>query len=260
MRFWAPFLLASLTLHGQETQTPKFQPNWPCTGQERSFDPVYAKTSEATGGQVFLFDRSEAGRTGVLIIGSTRHPETILRSAGKLETQYVDIRVPVDSTIESLFVSVSLQCMQGITLYDPQSRAADPVYLKGEDNWFRAGRIATLPRPQAGVWTLRLMGSGAYFVSIKAKTRIGLHNVKFGAADRTLSLWLSSPSPAAQFQLVNVLGEPIQALVLEIDAAAAGHWIGSVIPPLKEFRVAVTGTDEQGFSFLRTDPRLFEAR
>ena len=199
------------------------------------------------------------------MIGTTKHPETILRSAGKLETQYVDIRVPVDSTIESLFVSVSLQCMQGITLYDPQSHAADPVYLKGEDNWFRAGRIATLPRPQPGVWTLRLLGSGAYFVSIEAKTRIGLHNVKFGdaipklRADQALSLWLSSSS-AAQFQLVNALGDPLQALVLEGDAASAGHWTGPVIPAFKEFRVAVTGTDEQGFSFLRTDPRLFEAR
>jgi hypothetical protein len=259
MRLLAPLLMLCFALHGQETQTPKFQPNWPCTGKERSFDPVYARTSEATGGQLFLFDRSEAGRTGVLMIGTTRHPETILRSAGKLETQYVDIRVPVDSTIESLFVSVSLQCMQGVTIYDPQSHVADPVYLKGEDNWFHAGRIATLPRPQPGVWTLRLMGSGPYFVSIKAKAGIGLHNVKLGT-DQKLSLWLSSPSPAPQFQLVNALGEPLQALVLESDAMAAGHWIGSVIPTFKEFRVAVTGTDEQGYSFLRMDPRLLEAR
>jgi hypothetical protein len=258
MRFLAPFLLASLSLSAQQAQTPKYQPNWPCTGKEPSFDPAYAKTSEATGGQLFLFDHSEAGRSSVLMIGTMKHPQTILRSAGKLETQYVDLQVPVDSTIESLFVAVTLQCMQSVTLYDPQSHAADPLYLKGEDNWFRAGRIATLPQPQPGIWTVRLIGTGPYFVSVQARTRIGLNNVKI--VDGTLSAWSPSSSSAVQFQLVSAQGESLQPLVLQADPAYAGHWIGPMTPGFKEFRVAVTGTDEQGFSFLRMDPRLFEAR
>jgi hypothetical protein len=155
--------------------------------------------------------------------------------------------------------------MQGVTLYDPQSHAADPAYLKGQDDWFRAGRIATIPQPQPGVWTLRLMGSGPYFVAIKAKTRIGLHNVKFGEAltalgsEQTLSLWFQTSSPNTQFQLVNAMGESLQPLPLKADPESAGHWTGSVVPGFKQFRVAVEGRDEQGYSFLRTDPRLFEA-
>jgi hypothetical protein len=156
--------------------------------------------------------------------------------------------------------------MQRIILYDPQSHEVDAVLLKGEDNWFRAGRIATLPQPQPGIWTLRLMGAGPYFVSVKAKTRIGLHGFTLGdlpprlGADQKVSLWLPLSSPAVQFQLVNALGEPLQSLVLDADPSSAGHWTGSVIPGFKEFRVSAAGTDEQGYTFLRTDPRLFEAR
>lgn len=75
-------------------QSPKWQPAWPCTGKEPSFDPVFAKTAEATGGQLFLFDHSEAGRSLVLVTATARHPETMARSAGTLQESYRDFRVP----------------------------------------------------------------------------------------------------------------------------------------------------------------------
>ena len=150
-------ICAGLAAWGQEQQ-PKYQPGWPCTGKERAFDPVYSKIAEATGGHLFLFDKSEVAGTSVLAIGDMRHKETIVRQSGKLES-YVDIPIPVDASVDSLFVVASLQCMQTILLYDPQRSS-----VTGEaeaDHWFRAGRIATVAKPVVGEWLLRLAGTGA---------------------------------------------------------------------------------------------------
>lgn len=267
MRFWLLLLTICAAIPAQDArQRPKFDPNWPCTGKEPSFDPSYAKVAEATGGQVFLFDRSEVARSAVLMAGASQHPETIIRSAGRLETQSFEIRVPVDSTVESLFVSVTLQCMERIALLDPQGKEADPLQIRGEDTWLRAGRISEIPQPQPGAWRLRLTGGGPYFVSVRAKTRIGLHGARFGdslprfGAEQKLNLALTFAIPNVEFGLVSPTGDPLQPLVLDPDPNQSNHWTGLVIPSFRQFRVSVTGTDEQGFPFQRTDPRLFEAR
>ena len=158
---------------GQEQQ-PRYQAGWPCTGKERAFDPTYSKIAEATGGHLFLFDKSEVAGTSVLAIGDMRHKETIVRQSGKLES-YVDIPIPVDASVDSLFVVASLQCMQTILLYDPQRSS-----VTGDadaDHWFRAGRIATVAKPVAGEWLLRLAGTGAYSVAVQAHATQGLHSV-----------------------------------------------------------------------------------
>jgi len=115
--------MSALAAWGQATQgsdqQPRYQPGWPCTGKERAFDPAYSKIAEATGGHLFLLDKSEVAGTSVLAIGGMQHKDTIVRASGKLES-YADIRIPVDAGVESLFVVASLQCMQTILLYDPQ--------------------------------------------------------------------------------------------------------------------------------------------
>src|SRR5258708_37127898 len=160
--------------HPSPAQQPNYQPGWPCTGKERSFDPTYAKVAEATGGHLVLLDRSEVGVWSTLAIGDSKHKATIVRAAGKTDS-YVDIPFWVDSSVESLFVVASLQCMQTIYLYDPQRAGVDAKIPGVEDNWFRAGRISTVPMPQAGSWVLRLLGTGPYSVAVQAKgsTQIG---------------------------------------------------------------------------------------
>jgi hypothetical protein len=247
----------------QTGQTPKWQPAWPCTGRERSFDPVYAHTAEATGGQLFLLDPSEAGRSMTIYKYTSKHPVTVTRAAGKLEKQYEDIRVPVDSTIDSLLVSVTLQCMLRITLYGPNSTEIKPEELGGENNWFRAGRIATIPKPEPGVWTLRLEGAGPYFVFVQAHTSIGLH-VEFSpsppklGAEQTLKVSLNAPTADVHLRLIDGAGETVQPVVLTADEP--GRFSGTVVPAAKEFRVLAEGTDERGFTFQRVHPPLFEAQ
>ena len=129
-------------------QRPRDFPGWPCTGQERPFDPVYARTT-ATGGHIFLFDKSEVSGFSKFALGDLKHKQTVVRAAGKLDS-YVDLRIPVDASIASLFVTVTLQCMQTVLIYDPMSVGVHPDERGGEDNWYRAGRIAIIPKPQPG--------------------------------------------------------------------------------------------------------------
>jgi len=243
-------IVFALSAFGQEQQ-PKYQPGWPCTGKERAFDPVYSKIAEATGGHLFLFDKSEVAGTSVLAIGDMRHKETIVRQSGKLES-YVDIPVPVDASVDSLFIVASLQCMQTILLYDPQRSS-----VTGDadaDHWFRAGRIATVDKPVAGEWLLRLAGTGAYSVAVQAHATEGLHSVD--VQEKKLSLRVSPEIRNAQFRLIGPLGEALQTLSLEADADSPGHFQGAFEPGAKQFRVLV----ENGAGFQRVDPRLFEAK
>ena len=66
-------MFASATVFAQDSaQQPHYQQNWPCTGKERAFDPTYAKVSEATGGHLFLFDKSETSGMSTLMIGDMK--------------------------------------------------------------------------------------------------------------------------------------------------------------------------------------------
>jgi hypothetical protein len=234
-----------------QDQQPRYQAGWPCTGKERAFDPTYSKIAEATGGHLFLFDKSEVSGMSALAIGGMKHKETIVRQSGKLES-YVDIPIPVDSGIDSLFVVGSLQCMQTIQLYDPQRTS-----VTGDadaDHWFRAGRITTVVKPVAGEWLLRLAGTGAYSVAVEAHATHGMHSVEVG--EKTLSLRLSPEIANPQFRLVGPMGEAIQTLALGSDPDSPGHFSGTFEPGAKQFRVLV----ENGAGFQRVDPRLFETK
>jgi len=166
----------------------------------------------------------------------------------------VDIPIPVDASIDSLFVVASLQCMQTIRLYDPQRSSvnAEP----DQDHWFRAGRIATIPRPMAGEWLLRLAGTGAYSVAVQAHAIHGMHSLEVsGAQQKTLSLRLSAEIATPQFRLIGPAGEAIQTVPLESDSDSPGRFRGTFQPAAARFRILV----ENGAGFQRVDPRLFEA-
>jgi hypothetical protein len=235
-------------------QQPRYQPGWPCTGKERAFDPIYSKIAEASGGHLFLFDKAEVEGISVLAIGDMKHKDTIVRASGKLES-YVDIAIPVDASVDSLFVVASLQCMQTMLLYDPQrsSVKGEP----GEDHWFRAGRMTVVPKPLPGEWLLRLAGTGAFSVAVEAHTAQGMHSVEVsGPQEKTLSLRLTSDIPNPQFKLIGPAGETIQTIPLAPDSDSPGVFRGVFEPTAAQFRILVEG----GAGVQRVDPRLFEAK
>ena len=96
----------------------------------------------------------------------------------------MDIAIPADASVDSLFIVASLQCMQTILLYglEQSSASSEP----DADHWFGAGRISTIPKPAMGEWLLRLAGTGAYSVAVQARSTQGLHSVE--VQEKMLSL------------------------------------------------------------------------
>jgi hypothetical protein len=142
----------------------------------------------------------------------------------------------------------------------------NPAALGGEDNLFRAGRIALIPNPEPGVWTIRIEGAGPYFLAVQAHTSIGLHVPQFSngtprlGADQNLTVMLNAPVTGVRFSLVGADGDQLQPLVLNADADLPGRFSGSVVPAFREFRIRAEGTDERGFAFQRVHAPLFEAK
>ena len=235
-------------------QQPNYQSGWPCTGKERSFDPAYSKIAEATGGHLLLLDRSETAAWTVVAAGDARHKSTIVRATGSIDS-YVDLPFWVDSSVESIFVVASLQCMQTIYLYDPQRSGVDAKIAGVEDNWFRAARISTVPAPHAGSWVIRLLGKGHYSVAVEANS-----NARFSLdrTDNALSITLGESVADPIFRLINAAGEPMESLVLTPDPQSPGHYAGTFEPPSAPFRVQGEWRGSGGEPIVRTDPRLWE--
>src|SRR5262249_56520185 len=95
-------------LASAQDQPPRSQPGWPCVGRP---DPSYFKVAEATGGQVFLFDKSEIGSSALVTIAARKYEETVFRVAGSLIDGRHEFAFPIDSTIDAMMISVSLQCL-----------------------------------------------------------------------------------------------------------------------------------------------------
>jgi hypothetical protein len=251
MRTCLLLIAASVTLSAQPQQ-PNYQPNWPCTGKERTFDPAFLRAAEATGGQLFLLDRSETSALTVIAIEPSKHPATVARSVGKLEN-YLDVHVPIDPSIESLYISATVQCLQRVILWDPQIVEVLPKQVGGQDHVFRAVRISVIPKPTPGIWTIRLLGTGAYSLVVQAKTRRSFSGDFDGH-----TITASTDSAAPRFRLVTEAGDPLQPLALE--TSGQGRYSATIPPPAERFRLLTEGVDPQGYPFQRLDSRLFEPK
>lgn len=257
---WTVVSAISPFVSGQSSQTqgaqqPHYQAGWPCTGKERSFDPAFARATEATGGHLLLLDRSEAKVSATLALDDSRHKATIVRASGETNS-YVDIPFWVDSSVESLFVVASLQCMQTVFLYDPQRSGVDAKIPGVEDTWFRAGRISTVQAPRAGSWTVRLSGKGSYSVAVQANSKASLGGVDLKG--NALSIWLNESIADPVFRLVDAAGSPIQALSLSRDPDSPAHYAGRLDLPAINFRVQAEWRGPNSEIVWRTDPRLME--
>jgi len=271
----AALLTPNSVAQQQSSQNP---PGWPCAGA-RSVDPTYVKLAENTGGEVFLFDRSEAARSLVLMQEGMKHKETVFRASGTLARGYRDFQFPVDTTIESLLFSISLQCAQSVVIYRPSGAELDATAPGVDDNRYHAGRIVAMSRPEPGVWQVRIVGSGLFFAVVEAKSDLSLHSVQFvqlggrpgheGYFPMTTPVRLNLPqmlsasvsgSGVTSFRMIDSGGATLQSLALAADENGdKEEFQGPVIPSQKDFRIVVDGRDSRGYPYQRIFPRLFHA-
>jgi len=237
--------------------------------------------SEATGGQVFLFDRSEAGRSLVLVRNRSKHEDTIFRSTATLSTGSREFSFPVDSTVESLMVSISLQCLQSITVYRPSNTEVHGGEPDVDENRFKSGLILILAKPAAGQWRIRIAGIGMFFALVTAKSSISIDRAEFVelggrpgheglfpikgpvhlGEQRTLSVGIRAPAGDKHFRLVDPAGETFDTLDLKPVAEGAGQneFSGAFVVKHSPFRLAVQGVDEAGYPYQRVLAPTFEA-
>jgi hypothetical protein len=237
---------------------------WPCAGK---VDPSYVQVAEASGGKVLLFHPTELAGMSVDARASDQHEETVLRAVGQLGVDTYEMRVPIDTTIESAYFVISVQCLQLATLVTPSGQEL-PVATPGvEYHQFESIRMFVVPKPTPGVWTLIAAGKGFFSAIVTARTDLRLERVSSfdGAAPgATLALEASVRGAFRQaaFHFVAGNAELIDTLQLDVqDRSEEGtKYRGPVKKPRKDFRVAVTGVDAAGFPFQRMESRLSTTR
>jgi hypothetical protein len=154
--------------------------------------------------------------------------------------------------VESVFVAVTLACMAGVDLIDPQGASIGDGVPGVEDHWFRAVRLATVPTPRPGEWILRLLGSGPYSLAIQEQSDTALSAEASGTA---VSVDLRTESANPTFRLVDAGGAPIQELALSREGASS-RYTGTLQRPSSDFRVQALCTTTNGETVRRTDSRL----
>ena len=260
--------LAASSSIGAQQQAPSSRAGWPCGGR---VDPTYFDMAEATGGQLFLLAPSElAGDVGRLLAAFEEHRQTIFRLAGAINPGVHEFRVPIDSSVESVVFSISVQCLQTANVSDPSGAAAGGPGVTDLSS-FTAQRVVIVPRPAAGVWTIRASGSGLAGIMVQARSALALTQVDFAAADgaeftnvpvpgveNTVRIGLSGRVSDVEASLVNAAFRRIAPLKLTAGRTE-DTFVSRFTPPANGFRVLVEGKDANGRPFQRVHAPLTEA-
>ncbi len=218
----------------------------------------------------------------VPVSNAGKHKDTIFRATGTLSTGSRDFSFPVDSTIDSLMVSVTLQCLQSITVHRPSDTEVHSGEPDVDDNGFRSGQILVIAKPEAGPWRVKIAGMGMFFVVAQAKSAISLDNVEFVGPggrpgheglfpvkgpihigeQRMLSVRMKAPQGEVAFRLVNSAGETLEPLGMKAadESYDDREFLGTLTLKHAEFRVAVEGRDEGGYPYQRVLPRLIQVQ
>lgn len=236
--------------------------------------------SEASGGQAFLLDPSEVGSSATLMLAVEGHDEMLRRVVGDLEAGARTIGVEVDTTVERVLFSVSLQCLQAIEVVRPSGAAV--VASDPDVTWtrFQAGRQVGVAKPEAGRWQVRLSGKGLLFLVVHARSALSLEGVRpvrpggrpgheglfldaaplVPGTTRALEIRLSKGILGPTFEVRGSADERLGRLppVRQSGAADEQVYLSEFVVPGVPFRVVVTGRDALGNTVQRVQASLFQ--
>jgi hypothetical protein len=262
--FAAAAIFAAPMWVGGQQQTPNPRAGFPCGAR---LDPSYFRVAEGSGGHLLLLAPEEIGDSAALLTAFGDHPQTIFRLAGSMNPGLHEFNVPIDSTVDSVLFSISVQCLQTADVVRPSGALAIGDDVTDLPN-FRAQHMVIVRRPEPGVWTLRLAGSGISGVVVQARSGIGISRPEFtSAADtafsavpsagiqNTLRLRMSGRASGLRVSLVS--GQFMVLAELPLTAGETdGSYVSQFTPNTEAFRVLVTGNDAAGFAFQRMSAPL----
>lgn len=247
-------------------QVSNTRAGWPCGAK---LDASYFAVAEATGGQVMLTPPDELPKAGVPLAALGEHRQTLFRRLGPMNDGTHEFRVPIDSSVESVAVAMSVQCLQNADVLSPSG--ARPQGDDATDFTSRAWRVVIVKRPEPGVWTIRVGGSGLVGVTVQGRSAIAMQ-VQFGVADSTtltrsprpgvenvVTIHIEGAASQVEAWLVDATFERIARLPLE-GGPTEGTYLSRLTPSTTPFRVLVEGRDATGASFQRLHAPLFTPR
>jgi hypothetical protein len=254
----AAILAGSILIAGQQQpSTPRS--GWPCGAR---LDTSYFQVAEGSGGHMLLLAPEEIGESAPLLTAFGSHPQTIFRLGGSLRSGVHELRVPVDPSVESVLFSISVQCLQVAHVVRPSG-----VVATGDDvtdlSSFRAERMVIVKRPEPGIWTVRVSGSGVAGVVAQARSAIGISQVQFAPAGSKTFTAVPTPGvenvvriqmsgKAADVTAALVSGEFRRLAELPLEAGETdGSYVSRFTPGPEGFRVLVAGKDAGGVAFQR---------
>ena len=266
--FRASFALALLLVFplvtgAQQQQSSRPRSGWPCGGR---LDPSYFQVAEGTGGQLFLLAPEEVGDSAPLLMAASSHPHTIFRLAGTIPPGPHDFRVAIDPSVESVVFSVSVQCLQVAEILRPSGEPAAGDRVTDLSN-FRAERMVIVTKPEPGLWTIRVAGSGVAGVVVQAKSALALATTfapagttTFGPVPRAgveniVRIRLGGRTTETRAWMMSGGYERIGELRLAAGESE-GEFVSRFMPDGNGFRVLVTGQDANGVAFQRMTASL----
>lgn len=251
----------------RQDQVSSIRVDWPCG--ER-LDATYFATAEATGGHVMLTPPEELPKAGAPLAALADHRQTLFRRLGSLNAGTHEFRLPIDSSVESVVFSMSVQCLQNADVLSPSG-----VRWQGNDvSDFksRAWRVVIVKRPDPGVWIIRVAGNGLVGVTVQGRSALEIAQVEFGAVDSTtlahsprlgvdniVRIAMNGVTTPVEASLVDATFRKIAPLPLTAGPME-GTYLSRFTPGAAPFRVLVEGKDANGASFQRLHAPLFTPR
>jgi hypothetical protein len=239
--------------------------DWPCGAR---LDPSYFQLAEGTGGHLYLLAPWEIGDSAPLLIAFGNHPQTIYRMAGSIKPGVHEFRVPIDSSVESVLFSISVQCLQTGEITRPSGVTLVPGEGVTDYSNFRAQRMMLVKRPEPGIWTVRASGSGLAGVVVQARTDLTIDSVQFAAAgstaftflpvreaDNSIRIDTSGRATEVHASLVDASFRRIASLPRSGDEE--GYYVSRFSPVQQPFRVLIEGKTVDGAPFQRLHAPLF---
>jgi hypothetical protein len=250
LRAILPIFAFAALLPAQDGQQGS-RPGWPCVAG-RAIDPAYLNISETTGGQLFLFQKGEAAHSGILMSAPYTHPATVLRLVGNLNGTR-DLEFPVDPSIESLLVLISLQCRKEIRVLRPSGSELTAANTAQSID-LAAGKTLRVDLPEPGKWRIRLDGTGLFVLSGLAKPELRLTAVT--VSTRALQFHLTWQPSNLAAHLVDAAGGNLSPPDTPQKTGGAAYQT-DLAPQTGRFRLVVTGEDGAAWPFQRVHPVLF---
>ena len=250
----------------RDKQQSSARAGWPCGAR---LDPSYFQLTEGSGGHLLLLAPAEIGDSAALLTAFGNHRETIFRLAGSINPGVHEFRVPIDSTVESVVFSISVQCLQTASVTRPSGAPLTAGDGVTDFSNFQAERMLIVQRPEAGVWTIRAAGSGVAGIMVQARSPVAIADLQFAAAgssvftrvptagvENVVKIDISGGVTDLRASIVNAAFRRIAPLTLTAGDTE-GSYVSRFTPGAQGFRVLVEGKTADGTSFQRVHAPLF---